>query len=189
MAVDGTLQQALDGGHFPTPTDEIGLSTPASAMAFAHAQQPMGGHRLVGTLDLNHLGFAQSRSALNQSRGRRAEHHPTRRCHRFHPLRHADLLTDGGVTERSRTDLTGDYLTGVKPHPQLQIHTVALLDVDGKPLRLLLNPQGRQTGSNSVILQRYRCTEHRHNPVAGELVHRAAVPLHDRRRSGRPARP
>ena len=56
-------------------------------------------HRLVGTLDANHLRLAESRCAINQSRGGRAEHHPTRRSDRLHPLRHPDLLTDGGVTE------------------------------------------------------------------------------------------
>ena len=130
---------------------------------------------------LNHLRFTESRCALNQSRGRRAEHHPTRRSDRLHPLRHPDLLTNGGVTERPRTDLTGDHLTGVQSHPQPQVHTVAVLDLDGKPLRLLLNAQGRQTGTNGVVLQRHRRAEHRHDPVAGELVHRAAVPLHHRR--------
>jgi hypothetical protein len=56
-------------------------------------------------------------------------------------LRHAHLLTDSGVTERSSTDFTGYHLTGVKSHPQLEVHTVALSDVDGKSLRLLLNAQ------------------------------------------------
>ena len=141
VAVDCTVQQALDGGHLPPPTDQIRLSTPDSAMPFGHAQQPPGGHRLVGTLDLDHLRFAESRSAINQSRGGRAEHHPARRSDRLHPLSHPDLLTDGGVTERPRTDLTGDHLTGVQAHPQPQLHTVAVLDLDGKPLRLLLNAQ------------------------------------------------
>ena len=178
MPIDGTLQQAFNGGHLPAPTDQIRLSTPGSAMPVGHAQQPTGGHRRVGTLDLNQLRFAESRSALNQPRGRRTEHHSARRCRRFHPLRHADLLTDGGVTERPRTDLTGDHLTGVQSHPQLEVHTVALLDVDRKPLGLLLDAQGRQTGTNGVVLQRHRRAEHRHDPVAGELVHRAAVTLH-----------
>jgi hypothetical protein len=30
-----------------------------------------------------------------------------------------------------------------------------------------------------VVLQRHRCAEHGHDPVAGELVHRAAVPLYN----------
>ena len=90
-------------------------------MPFPHAQQPPGRHGLVGTFDADHLRFAESRSALDKSRCGRAEHHPTRRGHRLHPLRHADLLTDGGVAERTRTDLTGDHLTGVQPHPQLKI--------------------------------------------------------------------
>ena len=42
VAVDRTLQQALDGGHLPPPTDQIRLSTPDGAMLFAHAQQAMG---------------------------------------------------------------------------------------------------------------------------------------------------
>ena len=146
-------------------------------------------HRLVGTLDLNQLGFAESRCAINQSRGGRAEHHPARRSDRLHPLRHPDLLTDGGVTERPRTDFTGDHLARVQAHPQPQIHTVAVLDFDGKPLRLLLDAQRRQAGANSVVLQRHRRTEHRHDAVAGELVHRAAVPLHHQPPHGRPARP
>src|SRR6185295_18072720 len=37
-------------------------------------------------------------------------------------------------------------LTGVPSHRHPEVHTVALLDVDGKPLRLLLNPNAaRQT--------------------------------------------
>ena len=118
---------------------------------------------------------------FNQSRGGVAEHHPTRRSDRFHPLCHPDLLTDGGVTERPRTDFTGDHLTGIEADPQLQFDTVALLDLSGKPLRLLLNAQRRQAGANSVILQRHRRAEHRHDPVAGELVHRAAIALHHHR--------
>ena len=148
-------------------------------MPLAHPHQPTGRHGLVGTFDAEHLWLGESRRALDKSRRGRAEHHPTRRCHRLHPLRHADLLTDGGITERSRTDFTGDHLTGVKSHAQLQIHAVALLDVDGKPLRLFLNAQGRQTGAGGVVLQRHRCAEHRHDAVTGELVDRAAVPLHN----------
>ena len=96
-------------------------------------------------------------------------------------MRHPDLLTDGGVTERSGTDFTGDHLTRVQSDPHLQVHTVPVSDVDGKPFRLLLNPQGRQTGTNRVVLQRRRCAEDRHDPVTGELVDRAAVALDHRR--------
>ena len=127
MAVDSTVQQAFDGGHLPSPTNKIRLSTPDSVTPLRHAQQPLGGHWLVGTFNLNQLRLAESRRALDEPRRGRAEHHPTRRGHRFHPLRHPDLLTDGGVTERPRTDLTGDHLTGVQSHPQLQVHTVAVV--------------------------------------------------------------
>jgi hypothetical protein len=72
-----------------------------------------------------------------------AKHHPARWSDRFHPLSHSDLLTDRGVTERTRTDLTGDHLTGVQAHPQPQVDTVAILDLGREPLRFLLNAQGR----------------------------------------------
>ena len=190
MAIDRAVQHALDGGHLPPPTDQIRLSTPDTRDAVrAMPNSRRAGHRLIGTLDLNQLRLAESRCAINQSRGRRAEHHPTRRSDRLHPLRHPHLLTDSGVTQRARTDFTGDHLTGVEPYAQPQFDAVAVVDLDGKPLRLLLNAQGRKTGTHRVVLQRHRRAEHRHDAVAGELVHRAAVPLHHRRRSGRRVRP
>jgi hypothetical protein len=178
VAVDCAVQQALNGGHFPVPSNQIRLCPPGSAVPVAHAQQPKSGDWFVGPLDQNVLRLIESGSASDQPRGGRAEHHPTRRGHRFHPLRHANLLTHGGVTERPRADFTGDHLPGVQPDPQPQIHTVSLADIDGKPLRLLLNAQGRQTGPNGVVFQRDRRAEHRHDPVARPLCDRAAVPLH-----------
>ena len=90
----------------PEPTRHARQPTPVD-----HAQQPMGaGTGSSAPLMRTSSGFAESRRALDQSRGRRAEHHPTRRGHRFHPLGHPDLLTNGGVTECTRTDLTGDHL-------------------------------------------------------------------------------
>jgi len=70
-------------------------------------------------------------------------------------------------------------LTGVEPDTDLEVHTVALTDIDGDPLGLLLNAQGSQAGTDCVILQCRWRAEHRHDPVAGELVHRAAIALHD----------
>jgi hypothetical protein len=95
------VQQALDGGHLPPPPDQVRLCTPDIVMPFAYAQQPVGRDGLIRTLDRNQLSRAEGCCAINQSRRGCAQHHPTRRCHRFHPLGHADLLTDGGVTERS----------------------------------------------------------------------------------------
>ncbi len=159
-------------------TDQSGLHTPDAAMPFAHAQQAMGGDRRVGTLDPNQLSLAQGRCAINESRGGRAEHHPTRRGDRLHPLSHPDLLTDRGVTERPRTDLTGDHLTRVQAHPQPQVDTVAIVDLCRDPLGFLLNAQGGQASANSVILQRYRRAEDGHDAVAGELAQGPVVAHH-----------
>ena len=149
-------------------------------MAFTHSQQPTGQDRFVRTLDFNHLGLAERRYAINQpGRGRR-KHHATRRSDRFHPLRHAHLLTNSGITKSARTDFTGDHLARVQAHPQPQLHTVAVYDIDRKPVRLLLNSYRGKTSADCVVLHCNRCAEHRHDPVAGELIHRASVPLHHR---------
>ena len=124
IARSSTPSTAAISHRRPTRVDS---STPDAVAAVGHAQQPPGRHRFVGTLDAHQLRFAEHRGALDQPRGGLAEHHPTRRCHRLHPLRHPDLLTDGGVTQSARTDLTGDHLTGIQAHPQLQVDTVAAL--------------------------------------------------------------
>ena len=111
-------------------------------MPFDYAQQAMGGHWVLRTLNAHHLRFTKSHSAINQSRGGRAEHHPTRRSHPFHPLRHPHLLTNGGVTERPRTDFPGNHLTGVQAHAQPEVHTVTIVDLGRKPLGLLLTRTG-----------------------------------------------
>jgi hypothetical protein len=57
------------------------------------------------------------------------------------------------------------------------------VDADGKPLRLLLNTQGCQTGTHRVVLKRNWRAEYRHDAVAGETADRAAVALHHRSRT------
>ena len=74
------------------------------------------GDRFLGTLDSDHLRFTESRRAINQPCGGRAEHHPARRSDRLHPLSHSDLLTDRGVTQSAGADFTGDDLTRVESH-------------------------------------------------------------------------
>ena len=74
-------------------------------------------HRFRAAFDVHQLAFTQHRGSSDQSRGGLAEHHSTWRSDRFHPLGHADLITDGGVTERARTDFTGDDLTRIQAHP------------------------------------------------------------------------
>jgi hypothetical protein len=142
VAIDRALQQAFDGGPLPPPPNKIRLGMPDAAMLVRHAQQPTRGHRFDATLDVHPLRFTQNRRAINQSGGGRAEHHPTRRSDRLHPLSHPDLLANSGVAERPGTDFTGDHLTGVQAHPQPEVDTVAILDPGREPLRFLLNAQG-----------------------------------------------
>jgi hypothetical protein len=114
------------------------------------------------------LRFAEGRCAIDQSCGRRAEHHPAGRCDRLHSLCHTDLQTDGGVTEWPRTDFTSDHLTGIKTNPQLQVQMVAGLDFTGELLGFPLKIQGGTARAYRMVLQRGRCPEHRHDPVTRE---------------------
>ena len=47
-----------------------------------------------------------------------------------------------------------------------------MFDLSGQSVGHFLNAQRRKTSADRVILQRSRCTEHRHDPVAGELARR-----------------
>ncbi|BDB40677.1 hypothetical protein IWGMT90018_11230 [Mycobacterium kiyosense] len=179
--MDGPVQQCRELRHLRAPADQFRLSTPRGQWLVTDAQQLVGGHRLPGALDPNVFEFAHPGRARHQSRRRRAQHHRTRRGHRLHPLRNTYLLTDGGIAEPPCADPTGDHLTGVHTHPQLQFHSVPLVHADGEPLDLPLDVQGGPTGSNGVVFQSHRRPEHRHDPVAGPLGHSAAVSLHHRR--------
>ena len=108
------------------PVRLVLLSTPSRRCAVTGSSLP---------LILHQLRFAQHGGMFDQSRGGLAEHHPARWGNRFHALSHPDLLTDRGVTQSTRTDFTGDHLTGVRADSQPQVHTVAVVDLDGKPVR------------------------------------------------------
>ena len=57
MAIDGAVQQAHSGGHFPLPTDQSRLSPHDSAVLVSHAQQPLGDDGFIRTLNADHLRF------------------------------------------------------------------------------------------------------------------------------------
>jgi hypothetical protein len=68
VALNCTVQQAVNGGHLPPPTHQSRLGTLDSVMPFFHTQQPMGAHWFLKTLDAHHLRFTESRGVTNQSR-------------------------------------------------------------------------------------------------------------------------
>jgi hypothetical protein len=62
---------------------------------------------------------------------------------------------------------------------------VAVIDLRGERLHLVLNRQGGQADAKATILQRRWSAEHRHDAVTGELVHRAVVSLDHHRAAAR----
>jgi hypothetical protein len=104
-----------------------------------------------------------------------------RSSNKLHSLRHP-LLTNRGVTQSTQTDLTSNHLTGIETQPK-QANASRRCTSSRQALGLLLDVQCSQPGTKGVIPQRSRCTEDRHDAIAGELVHRAAVALHHRRRT------
>ena len=181
-ATDRALHQGVKGRHLPASTDQARLGAPDQALPRADPHQPARGNRFVGALDVHPFRFRQRHGVLDQPRGGLREHHPARGRHRFHPLGEPDRLADRGVTQRPRTELTGDHPTRIQAHPQLQRHAVAALHLGGQPVRLFLDGQRSETCAKSVILQRHRGAEERHHPVAG-------VCPRSRRRSAAPPPP
>ncbi len=80
-------------------------------MVIASAQQPTRVYGFIDVLDVYGFGFAKHGHALDKPGRRLAQHHSTRWCGGLHPLRHADLLADGGVIRCGRADVAGDDLT------------------------------------------------------------------------------
>ena len=178
VATDRAIQHGVEGRHLPAPTDQGGLRAPHDAIARADRQKPSRAHGFVGPLDAHPLGVTQHHGVLDESRGELGQHHRAGGCRRFHPLGKPDLLTDRGVTRDTRTDLTGNDLARIQAHPQPQRDTVTVLHLARQPDRLLLDGQRGQARPDRVVLQRNRRPEQRHQAIAGELLHRAAVALH-----------
>ena len=110
-------------------------------------------------------------------RGGFADHDPARRRGRFHPLGHPHLDPDGGVAPGPGVDFAGDHLAGIQADPQPQVDAVAAVRLRRPARHLVLDVEGGPAGPKSVVLQRDRRAEHRHDAVAGELVDRAAIAL------------
>ena len=83
----------------------------ATGLVLANGQQPSRQRRDFAALDVYKLALAEVHGVFNESRGRLAKHHSARRRDRLHPLRHADLFADCGVTGNARADFAGDDLS------------------------------------------------------------------------------
>ncbi len=92
------------------------------------------------------------------------------------------MFPNGGVTRCTGGYFAGDHTAGIKPDSYLQIDAVGAFDFTGQLSSRILNFQRGPACPNGMILQCNWCSEQRHDAVAGELVYRAAVALHDRRR-------
>ena len=181
-ARDRPVQHAGQRGQLPLAANKCRVAA-ADCPVLGHPQQPPSGHRKLGALDADQLRFIEDDRLIDQPRGGVAEHHSSRRRCRFHPLGKADLLTDGRVTRSARTDLACDHLARVEAHPKLQIDTVTSVDIESQLLRLFLEVKCGQARAKGMVLQGHRSSENRHDAVAGELVHRSAVALHDHTRA------
>ena len=71
------------------------------------------------------------------------------------------------------------------PTRSFKVTPSALLNFGRERRGLVLDIQRSQASADGVVLERHRCPEDRHDPVAGELVNGAAVTLDDTGRSAR----
>jgi len=131
----------------------------------AHVQQPVGRNRLClalqhQRLDRLHLG------RLPDERERwLPEQHLARLGGLLQPRRHVDRITRREALLRPRHHLTRHH-TDPPFEPQ--------------PGQRVAHLQRRPQRPQRVILVHQRHPEHRHHRVTDELLHAAAVPLHDR---------
>jgi hypothetical protein len=90
------------------------------------------------------------------------------------------LLTDSRITNCGGTGFTGNHLARIQAYPHTKTYAVLSIDCRGHSMDLALDLQSGQTGAQGVVLECHRRSEHGHDPVAGELVDRGAVPLYHR---------
>ena len=93
------------------------------------------------------------------------------------------MLAHCGVTECPEGDFARDHLSRVESDSEVECHVVGVLDGKGQVGRLLLDAQRGEARTDGMVFERERRAEHRHDPVAGELVHRSAVAFDDEHRT------
>ena len=98
-SADRSIQEACDRCDFQLAPYQRSLQGAASLRPAGQAKKTTGQHRSINALEAHLLRIGQQGGVLNEPGGGFAEHHPAGRCHRLHPLRHSDLLTDCGVRE------------------------------------------------------------------------------------------
>jgi hypothetical protein len=96
---DRAVDDGIECGHLPTPTDEAHVSAPEQTAAPVGRQQDTGGDGFGHALDLHELRFAQSRRVFDEVRGRLGNPDPTGRRHLFHPLGEPDSVAGRGIAE------------------------------------------------------------------------------------------
>ena len=89
----------------------------------------MRSDRSTGAFNAHKFRSAKVHHVLDEPCRRFAEHHTAGRCNRFHPLRHADLITDRGVTEGTGADFAGNNRTGVQADTNLEVDFIATMYV------------------------------------------------------------
>ena len=134
--------------------------------------------RFVGALNGDDFDWPKVRGSLDEAGGRLRTQHTAWWRRSLHPLRHPDMMTNGGVCG---ADLARNDLAGVKSDAELQIDIVASKYFGGQLFGRCLDLQRGDASPHGVVFKRGRGAEHRHHAVASELVDGALIVLHDRR--------
>jgi len=110
-------------------------------------QELTGRYARVATLDPHELRLTQVSRRFDEPCGGLAEHHPAGPCDGLHPLGHADLFADRGVSRGARGHFTSDHLAGIQADTQLQCQAVAVMHIDRLALHRLLQLECRTAGA------------------------------------------
>lgn len=93
-------------------------------------------HRGLLTLDTYEFTGTEHRRVFDQPGSGFTEHDTAGRSDGFHPLSHADLFADGGVTHWGGVKFTRNHLSGVESYPELQHDVIMAFEFVGQSLRL-----------------------------------------------------
>ena len=169
------VERARESRELLLAADEGRASASVRRHRLAHADEPVGRHRLGLPFQLERLDLLDVDVAPDEPVGQLAEQHLALA---------RGLLETGGDVDGVAGDeslpgrrVAGDDLAGVDARPVGELHAVDELQLVVELLERRLHPGGRTNRAQRVVLVEPGQPEDGHHGVADELLDHAAVPL------------
>ena len=168
---DGTAVHLSQLLEFALAPDEGGVEAPLECRCIgSDTEQPIGEHRLGLSLGIQRRDRLEFEGALGELPGRVAEEDVAGLGSLLEPRRDVDC-----VSGCERPAFVRDHLTGVDPHPHLELGAELALQLGVERRQLVAQLGGGSRCPQRIVLVDNRDPEHRHDGVADELLDGPAV--------------